>query len=64
MYVCVCNNVKASELRDNPELINRVGTNCGLCMVVCAQCGELDCEHQLDLALLREVSYLKLEGVL
>jgi hypothetical protein len=64
MLVCVCNNIKASELKNNPALVNKVGNNCGLCNEICAQCGKKECEHNIDIALLKEVSYLKLKGLL
>jgi len=32
MYICICNGITESMLKDNPELVNKIGTNCGKCL--------------------------------
>lgn len=32
MIVCVCNNISEKDLKKNPELINVVGSKCGVCI--------------------------------
>jgi len=32
MIVCVCNNISEKDLEKNPELINIVGSKCGICV--------------------------------
>lgn len=32
MYVCICNAISDSDLKSNPELENKIGTECGECM--------------------------------
>ena len=42
MIVCVCNNIKESDLQRNPFLINVVGTKCGICI----KNGQVSCGNE------------------
>ena len=37
MYVCICNQITDSMLKDKPELIKVCGTKCGKCLEWIAQ---------------------------
>ena len=32
MIVCICNSIRESDLKKDPTLINKVGTQCGKCI--------------------------------
>ncbi len=32
MYICVCNAITTTMLKENPELIKKIGSNCGKCL--------------------------------
>lgn len=32
MILCVCNNIGEKDLKENPFLINKIGTKCGICI--------------------------------
>lgn len=32
MIVCICNNIRSTDLKQNPELANLIGSCCGRCM--------------------------------
>ena len=32
MIICVCNNIREKDLKENPFLISKVGTKCGVCV--------------------------------
>ena len=32
MYICVCNAITDKMLEENPELMNKIGSNCGKCL--------------------------------
>lgn len=32
MYICVCNQITDQDLKNNPELIDACGTDCGTCI--------------------------------
>lgn len=32
MYICICNAITESALKENPELNKLIGTNCGRCL--------------------------------
>ena len=32
MIICICNNIKQSDLDKNPKLILKCGTKCGKCI--------------------------------
>ena len=32
MYICVCNAITETMLKENPELQKKIGTNCGKCL--------------------------------
>ena len=34
MIVCICNNIKESDLKKDPKLIFKCGTQCGKCKEV------------------------------
>lgn len=32
VYLCICNEITEQDIKDNPELINLIGTECGKCI--------------------------------
>jgi len=32
VIICVCNNIREKDLKENPFLIDKVGTKCGICV--------------------------------
>ena len=32
MYICVCNAITETMLKENPELHKKIGSNCGKCL--------------------------------
>jgi bacterioferritin-associated ferredoxin len=32
MYICICHRINEECLKNNPEKIEMIGTNCGLCI--------------------------------
>ena len=32
MVICICNGIREKDLKENPFLINKVGTKCGICI--------------------------------
>ena len=32
MYICICNAITDGMLKDNPELVKQIGTDCGKCL--------------------------------
>jgi len=32
VIICVCNNIREKDLKENPFLISKVGTKCGVCV--------------------------------
>ena len=32
MYICICNAITDGMLAENPELLKKIGTNCGKCL--------------------------------
>ena len=32
MYICICNGITQKMLQDDPELIKKLGSNCGKCL--------------------------------
>lgn len=31
MIICICNNIKDSDIKKNPSLLEQCGTKCGCC---------------------------------
>ena len=41
VIICVCNNIREKDLKENPFLINEIGTKCGICVKKGAiKCGD------------------------
>lgn len=32
MIICICNNIKESDIKKDPSLIHKCGTQCGKCI--------------------------------
>tara|TARA_B100000287_G_scaffold328586_1_gene313097 strand:- start:287 stop:448 length:162 start_codon:yes stop_codon:yes gene_type:complete len=32
VILCICNNITETNLKENPFLINKIGTKCGICV--------------------------------
>lgn len=33
MIICICNNIRSQDLKDNPELKDMIGSVCGKCLI-------------------------------
>jgi len=41
VIVCVCNNIREIDLKENPFLIDKVGRKCGICVLK----GVIECDN-------------------